>query len=49
MKWEERLRSGSGSTTTGDGEGGGAGGFKRELEWGEIAREVALMNRPYAR
>jgi dual specificity MAP kinase phosphatase len=22
---------------------------KRELEWGEIAREIALMNRPYAR
>ncbi|KAI1343807.1 hypothetical protein F5Y15DRAFT_411666 [Xylariaceae sp. FL0016] len=24
-------------------------GFRRELEWGEIAREIALMNRPYAR
>lgn len=24
-------------------------GFKRELEWAEIAREIALMNRPYAR
>lgn len=24
-------------------------GFKRELEWPEIAREIALMNRPYAR
>jgi dual specificity MAP kinase phosphatase len=48
MKWEERLRSGSAKTATGEGEEG-AGGFKRELEWGEIAREVALMNRPYAR
>ena len=23
--------------------------IKRELEWAEIAREIALMNRPYAR
>ena len=22
---------------------------KRELEWADIAREIALMNRPYAR
>ena len=22
---------------------------KRELEWGEITREIALMNRPYSR
>jgi dual specificity MAP kinase phosphatase len=60
MKWEERLRStttrsGGGNVgegqNGGDSEGGGDGdsGFKRELEWGEIAREVALMNRPYAR
>lgn len=27
----------------------GSAGIKRELEWGEIAREIALMNRPYAR
>jgi hypothetical protein len=27
----------------------GGGGFKRELEWAEIAREIALMNRPYTR
>ncbi|KAF6840516.1 dual specificity phosphatase [Colletotrichum plurivorum] len=27
----------------------GPAGIKRELEWGEIAREIALMNRPYAR
>lgn len=26
-----------------------AAGFRRELEWAEIAREIALMNRPYAR
>jgi dual specificity MAP kinase phosphatase len=57
MKWEERLRSGGAATNTRGGGGGGeeggedggGGGFKRELEWGEIAREVALMNRPYAR
>ncbi|KAK1985098.1 dual specificity phosphatase [Colletotrichum cereale] len=27
----------------------GPAGIKRELEWGEITREIALMNRPYAR
>lgn len=46
LKWEELLGCG------GRGSGGGGdedGGFKRELEWPEIAREVALMNRPYAR
>src|SRR5688572_1818272 len=46
LKWEERLR-------TENENGGGCDditeGEKRELEWGEIAREVALMNRPYAR
>ncbi|KAL2024070.1 hypothetical protein VTK56DRAFT_9850 [Thermocarpiscus australiensis] len=47
LKWEELLRSSSSSS--GGGDGGGGGGFKRELEWAEIAREVALMNRPYAR
>jgi dual specificity MAP kinase phosphatase len=46
LKWEERLRT--------ENENGGEcddviEGEKRELEWGEIAREVALMNRPYAR
>lgn len=42
---------GGGEETDGEGNGGGGGGggFKRELEWGEIAREIALMNRPYAR
>jgi dual specificity MAP kinase phosphatase len=24
-------------------------GYKRELEWSEIAREIARMNRPYSR
>lgn len=42
LKWEELLGCG-------DGDGAERSGFKRELEWGEIAREVALMNRPYAR
>lgn len=41
LKWEETLqqRKPDGSHT----------GIKRELEWAEIAREIALMNRPYAR
>jgi len=38
LKWEEHLRSANGNV-----------GFKRELEWPEIAREVAAMNKPYAR
>lgn len=38
LKWEEKLRLGF----HGD-------GFRRELEWPEIAREVAAMNKPYAR
>ncbi|KAE8453485.1 hypothetical protein EG329_010346 [Mollisiaceae sp. DMI_Dod_QoI] len=38
LKWEEKLRQES----HGD-------GFRRELEWPEIAREVAAMNKPYAR
>ncbi|KAI0010594.1 hypothetical protein F4779DRAFT_286569 [Xylariaceae sp. FL0662B] len=37
LKWEERLHNSRG------------GGIRRELEWGEIAREIALMNKPYAR
>lgn len=37
LKWEELLQQRR-----------GGGGVKRELEWGEIAREVALMNRPYS-
>ena len=31
------------------GPAGEATGFRRELEWAELAREIALMNRPYAR
>jgi dual specificity MAP kinase phosphatase len=27
----------------------GEGRFRRELEWPDIAREVAAMNKPYAR
>jgi len=38
LKWEETLQSRK----------DGGSGFQRELEWGEIAREIALMNRPYA-
>ncbi|CAK7217445.1 tyrosine/serine/threonine protein phosphatase pps1 [Sporothrix eucalyptigena] len=49
LKWEELLRQDQEmedplglcpATKT---------GIKRELEWGEIAREVALMNQPYVR
>ncbi|KAI0016279.1 hypothetical protein F4780DRAFT_773008 [Xylariomycetidae sp. FL0641] len=44
LKWEETLQ------TRGQGGGAaGAEGIRRELEWGTIAREIALMNRPYAR
>lgn len=39
LKWEEKLR----------GENNREGQFRRELEWPEIAREVAAMNKPYAR
>jgi dual specificity MAP kinase phosphatase len=58
LKWEELLlRGGGGGGTTGDDDDdhhhekgfAGEGGFKRELEWAEIAREIALMNKPYAR
>ncbi|KAI1076487.1 hypothetical protein F5B20DRAFT_318292 [Whalleya microplaca] len=37
LKWEEMLHLSRGE------------GIRRELEWGEIAREIALMNKPYAR
>lgn len=39
LKWEETLKR----------SGAGDAGMKRALEWGEITREVALMNRPYSR
>lgn len=44
LKWEELLRM-----KNADAEDGSDDCVKRELEWAEIAREVALMNRPYAR
>ncbi|KAK7979797.1 hypothetical protein PG989_012254 [Apiospora arundinis] len=37
LKWEELMHTRR------------AEGTKRELEWADIAREIALMNRPYAR
>jgi dual specificity MAP kinase phosphatase len=39
LKWEETLQSGGETNEP----------IKRELEWCEIAREIALMNRPYSR
>ncbi|CAK7229081.1 tyrosine/serine/threonine protein phosphatase pps1 [Sporothrix bragantina] len=47
LKWEEMLREGQEAedpTCT-----MANAGARRELEWGEIAREVALMNQPYVR
>lgn len=54
LKWEELLMGGNGNERDGEGEGKSPGsdsgsGFKRELEWADIAREIALMNKPYAR
>ncbi|KAK1761107.1 putative dual specificity protein phosphatase [Echria macrotheca] len=46
LKWEEALQT---QRDQEECEGDESGGIRRELEWGEIAREVALMNRPYAR
>jgi dual specificity MAP kinase phosphatase len=37
LKWEETLQQRRGQKV------------KRELEWAEIAREIAAMNRPYSR
>lgn len=39
LRWEETLQRRRDP----------GGRIKRELEWGEIAREIALMNRPYSR
>jgi dual specificity MAP kinase phosphatase len=39
LKWEEKLKA----------ERNLEGTFRRELEWPEIAREIAAMNKPYAR
>lgn len=41
LKWEEHLFANNHDSS--------GSGYKRELEWAEIAREVALMNKPYAR
>ena len=38
LKWEETLQTRK----------LGLEGYRRELEWGEVAREVAQMNRPYS-
>lgn len=42
LKWEEKLQLRSTDNAEGK-------GINRELEWADIAREIALMNRPYAR
>ncbi|KAL6853294.1 hypothetical protein J3F83DRAFT_756085 [Trichoderma novae-zelandiae] len=39
LRWEEFLRQ----------KGGSLEPYAREMEWGEISREIALMNRPYSR
>jgi dual specificity MAP kinase phosphatase len=39
VKWEEKVRADRFGKTY----------FKRELEWPGIAREIAALNRPYAR
>ncbi|KJR87391.1 Dual specificity phosphatase, catalytic domain containing protein [Sporothrix schenckii 1099-18] len=47
LKWEEMLRQ---NQMIGDSTANSCkAGIRRELEWGEIAREVALMNQPYVR
>lgn len=47
LKWEEMLRQNQATDNSFD--RGSNACVKRELEWGEIAREVALMNQPYVR
>lgn len=39
LRWEESLQQGGDTSAP----------MQRELEWTEIAREIALMNRPYTR
>lgn len=39
LKWEEQLATAQTGNKT----------FRRELEWPDIAREIAAMNKPYAR
>lgn len=46
LKWEELLQAQKNADCEAAAVGGGV---KRELEWAEIAHEIALMNRPYAR
>ncbi|KAI2620145.1 hypothetical protein GGS26DRAFT_314101 [Hypomontagnella submonticulosa] len=46
LKWEEMLHA---RRQRGGNPHHAGRGVRRELEWGEIAREIALMNRPYAR
>jgi len=41
LKWEEKVQRSP--------EGTEGSSIKRELEWADITREIALMNRPYAR
>ncbi|KAK3988176.1 putative dual specificity protein phosphatase [Cladorrhinum sp. PSN332] len=55
LKWEELLGISPDAEADADvaadyiDDGDDEPGFKRELEWAEIAREIALMNRPYTR
>ncbi|OTB01564.1 hypothetical protein M426DRAFT_213405 [Hypoxylon sp. CI-4A] len=49
LKWEELLQSRRQQHQHKIGDNDTKQGIKRELEWSEIAREIALMNRPYAR
>ncbi|KAI1472015.1 uncharacterized protein F4812DRAFT_449790 [Daldinia caldariorum] len=60
LKWEEMLqlrgrqqqqqRAGNNADVAAANNAAAVGGgIRRELEWGEIAREIASMNRPYAR
>ncbi|KAK4249780.1 protein-tyrosine phosphatase-like protein [Corynascus novoguineensis] len=49
LKWEEHLFSSSSSSSSSSSLSSDNGGYKRELEWPEITREVALLNKPYAR
>lgn len=39
LRWEETLQQDDDASTP----------AKREMEWSEITREIALMNRPYSR
>lgn len=43
LKWEELLQRRRANDQT-----AGGTGIKREMEWAELAREVAHMNRPYS-